>query len=915
MKLIGREVELATLDRQLDALAALRGGASYLTGEPGIGKTALIAEVLRRAAERGFGTLSARAAEFERDAPFGVFVEALEREVGSVTLDDAQRDLLATVFPYLGPVGASQPDERHRLLRTLRALIAVLARGRPTVLALDDLHWADSASIDLVCHLLHRGVEGPVLLLLASRPAQSDSRLLAAVQEAERHDLAQSVHIGPLSAREADALLGDRVEPAHRAMLYSETGGNPFYLEQLAGTRPAAVRDRATSEIPAAVTAALRDEIDTVSPSAKVVLQAAALLGEPFEVDLAASTAEVPRGEALVALDELLGRDLVRPAEDARRFSFRHPIVRRAVHESAGLGWRLAAHGRAAAALEVRGASAAVRAHHVAQSAGLGDERAIAVLTEAGQETANRAPASAARWFDQALRLIPETGDTLNRRLRLRASRALALCVAGQLAESREAFGLFLGLAPAEPSPARVEAIALAALLDELLGRQGQAGRLLDAELASLTDMGSSSAAELTRELAFVRFMEADWAATRELATASLRASGAPMARVGAFSVLSLSEYSLGNLDAAARAATDAAACFDELSDRRMAKHQPGIAIWLGWAEVCVGRYADAVRHVRRATAISEAGGHRHLTVGLLVVTAEALGRQGLIGELAEVVENAVEASLLSESTLFLSWAMGLKCALEVLRGDLFAAVEFGERAIAGGLTGPFNEGARLYLAEALLELGEPDRCRALLDDAGVPVFPIYQPLWHELLARAELALGHPDRAEKVTEPRVQALVALGRDDPEAAARHARQAVEHGTPVDRARGRILLGRALAALEDRAAAVAELQRAHTDLAGFGALRYRDEAARELRKLGRTVRHTGTDGGGPPIAGLTNRELEVLESVAAGKTNKEIATQLFLSVRTVDRHLSRIFDKLGVSTRAAAASQFARARGAP
>jgi ATP/maltotriose-dependent transcriptional regulator MalT len=914
MELIGREVELATFDRRLGALATLRGGAIYLTGEPGIGKTALVSEVLRRAGERGYLTMSGRAAEFEQDAPFGVFVEALERQIGSVALDDTQRELLATVFPALGNAASSHPDDRHRLLRTLRSVLSVITRDRPTVLALDDLHWADPASIDLVCHLLHRGVDGPVLLLLASRPAQSESRLLAALQEAERHGLATPVQLGPLSATEAEVLIGDRMTPADRTALYRETGGNPFYLQQLAGTaRGARQLAEVIAGIPPAVTAAVQSEIDAVSPPAKVVLQAASLLGEPFEVDLAAVTAGVARSDALVALDELLSRDLVRPSQDTRRFSFRHPIVRRAVHESAGLGWRLAAHGRAAAALEDRGAPAALLAHHVAQSAGLGDERAIAVLTEAGQETVSRAPASAARWFDSALQLIPETGDTLDRRLALRASRALALCVAGQLDESREAFGLYLGLAPTEPIPGRLEAVALSAMLDELLGRHEQAMRLLEMELSTLEDRSSPSAAELLRELAFVHFIDENWASARELAGQSLAADGGPVAKIGALSVLTLAEYCLGNLDAAARAAAEAAARYDDLFDRRLASHQPGIILWLGWAEICVGRYADAVRHVRRATAISEASGHRHLIVGLLVVTAQALLQQGRIAEVTEVIENAVEAALLSESTLFLSWTMGLKCALEVVRGDLFAAVEFGERAIAGSLTGPFHEGARFHLAEALLELGEPQRCRDLLATPGPPGFPLYQPLWDELMARAELALGKPDRAASSADPRVRALLALRTGDGAGAAEHARRSIARGSAVESVRDRILLGRALVLQGDRGAAVAELQQAHTDLANLGALRYRDEAARELRKLGRTVRHAGTDATEVPIAGLSNRELEVLELVADGKTNREIAEALFLSVRTVDRHLSRIFEKLGVSSRAAAASQFARARG--
>src|SRR5206468_888106 len=157
--------------------------------------------------------------------------------------------------------------------------------------------------------------------------------------------------------------------------------------------------------------------------------------------------------------------------------------------------------------------------------------------------------------------------------------------------------------------------------------------------------------------------------------------------------------------------------------------------------------------------------GHRHLTVGLLAVTAQALAMRGRITEMAEVVENAVEAALLSESSLFLSWAMGLKCAVEVRRGDLYAAVRFGEQAqqtgAAGGL---FAEGSRLYLAEALLELGESQRCKDLLTDAE-PAFSLYGPLWTELLARAELALGNLDRAAELAEGRVRALVALERGD------------------------------------------------------------------------------------------------------------------------------------------------------
>src|SRR5207248_5131600 len=141
----------------------------------------------------------------------------------------------------------------------------------------------------------------------------------------------------------------------------------------------------------------------------------------------------VSEREALEALDALLARDLVRPSEPPRRFRFRHPIVRRVVYESTGAGWRIAAHERAAAALEARGAPATARAHHVERSGRVGDETAIAVLEQAGAETVSRAPASAARWLGAALRLIPERDDNVQRRLGLLVRRAGALGLVGNL--------------------------------------------------------------------------------------------------------------------------------------------------------------------------------------------------------------------------------------------------------------------------------------------------------------------------------------------------------------------------------------------------------------------------------------------------------------------------------------------------
>src|SRR4051794_7115730 len=201
--LVGRDRELALLDLLVDGLARGENGAVCFIGEPGIGKSALIAEVLRRAAESGYGTAVARAAEFESDVPFAVLVEALEPHVRALAERNAiapsDAALLSALFPSLAAEpaiagsGAAPIDEAYRLRHCLRMLVERLAAERPLVLALDDLQWADPASVSFVCGVLHRGLEGPLLLVLAARGAQAESRLLRALEDAERHGSTRSL--------------------------------------------------------------------------------------------------------------------------------------------------------------------------------------------------------------------------------------------------------------------------------------------------------------------------------------------------------------------------------------------------------------------------------------------------------------------------------------------------------------------------------------------------------------------------------------------------------------------------------------------------------------------------------------------------------------------------------------------------
>ena len=377
----------------------------------------------------------------------------------------------------------------------VRVLLEALSRSQPLVLALDDLHWADPASVELVSHLLAHPPQAPVLLALAFRPAQVPPRLATALDAAVREGTAERVDLGPLSPDEADEPIGRGVRRrATREELYRHSGGSPFYLEQLVrgagGHGSGAVRapvDSSGDRVPEVVRRALASELDHLSEHARTMLRGAAVAGDPFEPDLAAHAAELREAEALAALDELLERDLARPVGVPGRFRFRHPIVRAAVYESTGAGWRLGAHARVAAALGARGAAPAARAHHVEHSAMAGDEAAITVLAEAGRVAAPRAPATAARWFAAALRLVTDE-RVAQQRLELQVALATALGSAGRLEDNRHALCQALELAGPEPTRLRVHLIALCAGIERMLGRHHDAHVRLAQALEGLGD-------------------------------------------------------------------------------------------------------------------------------------------------------------------------------------------------------------------------------------------------------------------------------------------------------------------------------------------------------------------------------------------------------------------------------------------
>ena len=926
--LVGRAAERDALDAALARLRAGTGGVVVVEGEPGIGKSRLLAELAARAEAAGCRVASGWASELETDLPYAVLADALdpllqalgERAVGRLGLADPAA--LAAVLPTLGDPA---PPDRHRLHRALRDLLERAAATRPLVLCLDDVQWADPGSLDALAALARRPPAGAVLLALAVREGALPGALAASLAAAMREDRVTRLALLPLAEDEAAALVGGDVTG-----LYAVSGGNPFYLEQLArsgGAAPSAGGEGdppAPGAIPPAVALALAAELAGVPPAAHRLLDAAAVTGDPFEPGLAADVAELPEAAALEALDELLARTLVRPAGAARRFAFRHPVVRHAVYDAIPAGRRLAAHARAAAALERRGAGIVARAHHLEHAAVPGDAAATDLLAAAAAELQGPAPASSARFHAAALRILPEDSG---RRTTLEVALAEAQSAAGDPAAARETLLAALARAPA---PERRALTVRVANVESWLGRDEDVRRRLYLALGDLAAEPSGDRIRLQFALGLNALLACDFADSRARAADALadtRALGDP--------VLEASALALGALAAAADpagaatvAAVDAAAAaLERLDDAQLATRLP--ALWmLACAEGMLGRFDAALRALERAAAAAEASGRESV---LLLVSAEAMRPLRELGRVPDAVasgEQAADRARLSGNPQLLLWAQSALAGARLAAGDVPGALREAEDAAEGAdpHAGFHRAGQPGWcLGTALTAAGNAGRAVPLMRDAFGPglagVVPALRPAAAADLIEAQLAAGDvagaretlgsaraaarraatPWAAAVAGSAAAAVLLAEGRADEAAAEAGAAGQVATGAPLLASRARLLEGRALAAAGDRPAALEALAGAESALGAAGARRRHAEATRELRRLGRRVRRPAEDAAPDALGPLTAREREIAGLVAAGHTNREVAEQLVLSPKTIEAHLRNIYAKLGVRSR--------------
>jgi DNA-binding CsgD family transcriptional regulator len=884
-----------------------------LVGDPGAGKSRLLAALADKARMRDRLILWGRAAEFDEEMPFGAVVDALDDHLDSYP-DLAFRlgsaaALLASVFPSLEDA-VSEPTpslNRYRLHKAFRQLLDELADDEGIVLILDDLHWADHGTIELLDHLVRHPPRGQVLIAVAYRPVQATPRLGALAETGIQ------ITVGPLTFAESAELLGPGIGRDRVRHLYEASGGNPFYLDALARSEPAAIDDDGHDVLPRAVRSALQLEVSRLSPGALLAAQGAAVAAEEFDPVLVAVAADVPESFALKAIDELVARDVARSSAPGR-FRFRHSLVRQAVYTAAAAGWRLAAHGRVAAHLAELGAPASARARHVERSGRFGDTEAISTLVEAARAVASPAPAAAVHRLQAALRLMPEDAAE---RLGLLVELVRAQLLSGRLAEARDTATEVLASLPPDDYAWRAIAVRALALCERQLDRPQQARAVLLAELRNIPVGQSAIAVPLRLRLVAESLLRNDFRAAQAILDLmpDISRDWPPGLEVAVAALRALPAHAAGRSADAFRH-LDAAERLMMLTPDEHLVDWLDILTWLGWTEVLMGRHEAALRTFDRILTIGRATEQSYVITNMLAGKARALVLTGRLSEASVAAEESVDIARLIRSGQQLVFGLTQACLAAAWAGDTDTALAHAREAMATGAGTDEAWGcmARHAHAVALFQAGLLEEGTQAVREACTDYTDTTTLLaLCELMSWASATRGQTEEAAHWAE-RARTTAHHGYDLEEGLAKLAEAHASGSSllareaagllavqPIDRGRALLCAGVAAAEEGDRDAALKDLRDAASIFEERGTHGLLAHTVREQRRLGMRVpsREKGRRGSGP--YGLSPRELEVALLVAEDYGNQQIADKLVISVRTVETHLSNIFAKLDVTSR--------------
>ncbi|MFI9780778.1 ATP-binding protein [Streptomyces sp. NPDC051956] len=891
---VGRGEELSALAAALDTAVAQGPAVALVAGEAGIGKSRLLA-AFARSLDPGVRVVVGVCAELGRDAlPYAPLVTVLRAliRVEGVTPGPYRR--LARWFPELGAPGDDDTEGgKHRLYEEVLTLIERVAASQPLVVSIEDLHWADAATCELLGFLARNLTRPGVLLVITYRPPEAGPLL----SELARRPGTTRLRLAPLDERDVGrqlaAILGTEPDPATVDRVHERSDGNPLFVEALA---------RAGERTPDGARDLLLHGPRSLRRPARELLRIASVAGGQVGHRLLAEVAGQDGAELDALLRELVDRSLLVTARDG--YAFRHALIRDAVYEDLLPGERARLHARYAEALRDGGAPAELAAHaHAAGDRGLA---LSAAYLAAGQARRSYAYAEQVRLLGMVLDLwdpdVPLGAD----RIDVLTDAAEACMLSGDYARGIEHADAGLAAVDERCEPER------AALL---LEHRGRLRHRLDTTGVSdwehaleLLPPGSCQRGRLLGVLAMGLLPEVD--RTRESFIEALaigRATGDATVTIRGLLGVGSMTGDLGML-------SEARALAERLDSNDLFMTVPMYEATL---------HTRAGDH-RRAIEIAGDGVRLALRYGLGRSRGAELARyagRGLIlagrwDEAAALLEENLRENAPPQSRQGLRVLAGY---LSLLRGDLTAAAEAAaavEHAHSGSLFARHQLLCLLAVAQ-----GDPERADLLLDRAltdpaltrihssdARPVLVagalaqrarLSPRAGRELrervaarqarLAAADAALGVDGVLDPAWQTMLRALIEDdGWDHAVASWRQVRQPYElalclfHGARAT-----------LAAGGDRPGATARLREAARLAKDLRAA----PLARQITQLLRPR---------PTQEGLTEREHEVLQLIAEGLSNRQIAARLHISPSTAGVHVSHILTKLGAATRTEAAA---------
>ncbi len=967
--LVGRAAELGRLLGLLDQAAAGQPVVALVSGDAGVGKTRLAAELCGVAAQRGFTVLSGRCAELGDSLPYLPLADALRSAApgpSAASLLDAlaARPILGQLLPDRSAAAASGAESpgmaQQQLFGAVLGMLAELADSAPVLLVLEDLHWADRSTRDLLT-FLSRVLHRERVALVGTYRTDDLHRghpLRAVAAELVRLPRVTAVELGPLSAQAmADhlrSLAPRRLEAAELEAIIQRAEGNAYYAEELL----AAAAD-GCSDLPAGLAELLLDRVQRLSPEAQQVLRAAAVAGRRVDDDTVMAASGQAPAQYDLAIREAVASQLLVPDGD-QGYTFRHALLREAVYADLLPGERTRLHARLAELLadEVRlstvPGTAAALAHHSLASHDVAG--AFAASVRAGHEAERlAAPAESHRHYDQALALWERVSDPEKLagldRGRLAFESATSAAASGDVARAVQQLRRLLGFLADGNDPVLLSQASerLAYLLVEL----GEHEAAVHAARAAI-DALPEEPARWERARALATYVQAlmhtsdqdsapEWA-QRALAAARAAGSAAMEAdvlvslgqleeracRTDAAIELFTSAYrqSLdGGLHVALRAAFQKARAHLErgdLDDASAAAHAGLLraeSAGLGLAPFGLDlQYLHYLAHYNDG----DWDHAQQLADGFPVrVTGP---REAVLSAMALFIDVARGSPAVADRRTWLEpfWpvdgfseylARGLLAEHALWQGDIDAAVTDATAAISvqvDRLGGPAPQLIRVAAVGVAALADRASRARAGGDEvtaaASVEAARAFIEAAREGAAfrrRPAWVLGVDGRAW-LARAEAEWLRAQGANDP-----GAWQAVlaEFGPAFvyETARTRWRLAEALIEAGRRDEAEREWRLAVEVADRLGARPLRSA----LTDLGRRSRLSS---GSNPAAtrsasalrGLTAREAEVLRLLAAGRSNREIAAELFIAPKTASVHVSNILAKLGAASRTEAAA---------